>query len=202
MPGESHTDTGIRRIVKPVLERTLPVYTVDKPVNVPVDRVVAAATTPPAGPSNLEALLCHLLRTAPVPTLPPQPKPTELEISLKQLLSGVPTPPPTPPPQTGMAEVEALLQRLLPGTSVMTLRERPGPARRDWNTIVCFSCGKSGHGASWCHEMNETFPYVLPGWSEEKVGGGYVMISPVSQWNASAWETAPDLGRGVSRPDQ
>ena len=59
---------------------------------------------------------------------------------------------------------------------------------------MCFSCGKSGHGASWCPEMNETFPYVLPGWSE--VGGGYVMISPGSQWNASARETAPDLGWG------
>ena len=25
----------------------------------------------------------------------------------------------------------------------MASRARPGPARRDWNTIVCFSCGKS-----------------------------------------------------------
>ena len=84
---ESHTDSGVRRIVKPVPEMALPVYTVDEPACVPADRAVAAVTAHPAGPSDLEALLCHLLPTAPIP--PPQPKPTELEILLKRLLSGV-----------------------------------------------------------------------------------------------------------------
>ena len=60
---ESHTDTGVWIIVKPVRERALPVYTVDEPACVPADRVVAAVTATPAGPSNLEALLWHLLPT-------------------------------------------------------------------------------------------------------------------------------------------
>ena len=84
----------------------------------------------------------------------------------------------TPPPQTGIAGVEALLQRLLPRTPVIALLARPGPARRDWNTIVCFSCGKSGHRVSRCPKINETIPYNLPGWTTEEVGGSYVMISP------------------------
>ena len=50
-------------------------------------------------------------------------------------------------------------------------------ARRDWNTIVCFSCGKLGHGVSRCPELNETFPFMLPGWTAEKVGSSYMMIS-------------------------
>ena len=29
-----------------------------------------------------------------------------------------------------------------------------------------------------CPDLNEMFPYMLPGWKAEKVGGGYVMISP------------------------
>ena len=67
-----------------------------------------------------------------------------------------------------MAGVEALLQRLLPGTLDMPSRVQPDPAHRDWNTIVCFSCGKSGHGVSRCPGMNETFRYMLPGWTAEK----------------------------------
>ena len=55
-------------------------------------------------------------------------------------------PTPTPPTQTGMTEVEALLQRLLPGTPVMASWAQPGPARRDWNTIVCFSCANRATG--------------------------------------------------------
>ena len=42
---------------------------------------------------------------------------------------------------------------------------RLGPARSDWTTIVCFSCGKPGHGVGRCLELDETFPYMLPGWS-------------------------------------
>ena len=57
----------------------------------------------------------------------------------------------------------------------------------------CFSCGKAGHGVGRCHELNETFPFMLPGWSAEKVGSSYVMISlrvaaerrPDQLWNST-----------------
>ena len=55
---------------------------------------------------------------------------------------------------------------------------QPGPVRRDWATVVCFSCGKPGHGVTRCPALNEAFPFMLPGWKAEKVGRGYVMISP------------------------
>ena len=89
-----------------------------------------------------------------------------------------PAPTPTPPPRTVITALETLLQRLLPGTPVSVLRTRPGPARRDWATIIYFSYGKLGHGVGRCPELNETFPYMLLGWSAEKVGDNYMMISP------------------------
>ena len=98
--------------------------------------------------------------------------------------------------------IETLLQNLLPGNLVPATRPRPGPMRRDWTTVVCFSCGKAGHSATRGWDLNETFPFMLPGWKAEKVGGGYVMISPVWQWNVARRETTTDPGRGVSRPDQ
>ena len=115
-----------------------------------------------------------MLPTAPVSIPPRQPKPTELEILLKRPLSGVPA----PLPHTGITGMEALLQPLLLGAPVIASRARPGPAHRDWTTIVCISCVKSGHSVCRCPEMNETFPYMLLGWSAEKVGGNYMMISP------------------------
>ena len=36
-----------------------------------------------------------------------------------------------------------------------------------------------------CPEINETFKYMLPRWTAEKVGGSYGMISPGSQRNVS-----------------
>ena len=81
--------------------------------------------------------------------------------------------------QTRIAKMEAMWQCLLPETPVMASRVQSGPAQRDWNTKVCLSCGKSGHAVSQCPELNETFPYMLPVWSTEKVGGIYGMVSPL-----------------------
>ena len=53
-----------------------------------------------------------------------------------------------------------------------------GPMRRDWAMVVCFSCGKEGHGVGWCPKLNETFPFMLPGWTAWKVGGSYVISRP------------------------
>ena len=47
--------------------------------------------------------------------------------------------------------------------------------------MVCFLCGKAGHGATRCPDLNEAFPFMLPGWMADKVGGGYIMIS-VMKW--------------------
>ena len=122
-------------------ERALPVYTVDEPVGIPADRVVAAVTTPAVESGNLEALLRRLLPTALVSLLPPQSIPTDMELLLQRLLSGVPAP--TPSPQTGIAGMETLMQRLQPKTPILA-------ARRDWSMMVCFSCGKPGHGVGRC----------------------------------------------------
>ena len=35
-----------------------------------------------------------------------------------------------------------------------------------------FSCGKSGHAATLCPNLNESFPFMQPGWRAEKTPGG------------------------------
>ena len=39
---------------------------------------------------------------------------------------------------------------------------------RDWTKIVCFSCGKLGHRVG--RQLDETFPYIWPGWSADGRG--------------------------------
>ena len=34
--------------------------------------------------------------------------------------------------------------------------------------MVCFSCGKSGHAATRCPNLNDSFPFMQPGWWAEK----------------------------------
>ena len=44
--------------------------------------------------------------------------------------------------------------------------------------VVCFSCIESGNVASRCPTLDETFPFLPPGWWVERVGDGFVMRSP------------------------
>ena len=106
-----------------------------------------------------------------VPPPPPQPVPSCWEQLLQCLLTGAQAPKPAPPAKTGSSDIESLLQSLLPGTLASAARTQQGPMQRDWATVVCFLCGKVGHGATRCPDLNEAFPFMLPGWMADKVGG-------------------------------
>ena len=92
---------------------------------------------------------------------------------------GAQAPKPAPPARTGSSDIESLLQSLLLGTLPRRQRTQLGPMRRDWATVVCLSYDKVGHGATPVSGLERGIPvYMLPGWKVEKVGGGYIMISP------------------------
>ena len=77
---------------------------------------------------------------------------------------GVQTPKPTLPVKTGITDVETLLHNLLRVSPVPVLPTQPSTLRRDWSSVLCFLCGKSGHGATRCPALNEAFPFMLPDW--------------------------------------
>ena len=87
-------------------------------------------------------------------------------------------PPPvvSPPAPT---ELEQLMCSFIVG---QRRRRRPPrrqrPARRDWSDVLCFSCGKWGHAATRCPNLNDSFPFMQPGWQTEKTPGGFIMIPP------------------------
>ena len=66
-------------------------------------------------------------------------------------------------PPVGAVDLEALLRRLLPTALVQTPPPRLIPTKLE----ILLE-----------HLLSETFPYMLPRWSAEKVGANYMMISP------------------------
>ena len=68
--------------------------------------------------------------------------------------------------RSGLTDMEILLQSLLPVGSPAT--EHPLPAvGRHGSTVMCFSCGESGHAASRCPTLDDTFPFLPPGWQAD-----------------------------------
>ena len=64
------------------------------------------------------------------------------------------------------------------------------PADRQEPTAVCFSCGESNHAILRCPVLDESFPFLPPGWRVDRMDDEFPR------------ETSTDPGRGVDRPDQ
>ena len=161
---ESHADPSVRRIGQPNPDPTYPTYAVgDADSDNEVTRV-AAVTGQRSGQnqrvisivevSDIEKVLQQLAREPQnrPPTVVNPPVPTTLEQLFGSFFDG-----------QRQWQWQPPLQR---------------PTRRDWANMVCFSCGKSGHTATHCPNLNETFPFLQPGWRTEKTSGGSVMIPP------------------------
>ena len=127
----------------------------------------------------LESLVQHLL---PTPALSPpnvSPIPSEHEQFIQRLLGEEPPLRPLLPERTNLTDMEILLQGLLPVGSLATEHQpRGGGGCCHESTVMCFSCGESGHPASRCPAMDDTFPFLPPGWQADWTGDGFVMRPP------------------------
>ena len=177
---ESHADREIRRVSKPSPDPIYPAYVVSNSDHVGEMIQVVAVTKLKSPPDQLDNLLRWLLANMAAPVLFPAPVPEvpTVEKLLQRLVAETQSrqlaavSPPEP------VEFGNLFRSYLSGQQTSGPQTRQRPIRRDWNGVVCFSCGKSGHAATRCPTLDESFPFMLPGWRAESTPGGFIMISP------------------------
>ena len=174
---ESHVDPAVRRIGKPNPDPTYLTYAVGDADSDNEATRVAAVTGQRSGQNQLEDLLRRVILTAKRPA--PKLEVSDIEKLLQQLVRE----PQNRPPAVVNPLVPTTLEQLL-GSFFDGQRQRQRqpprqrPTRRDWANVVCFSCGKSGHTATHCPNLNETFPFLQPGWRTEKTSGRFAMRPP------------------------
>ena len=157
---ESHADPAVRRVSKPSPDQNYPAYFMGDSDSISEKTHVAAVTQPRSGPDQLEDLLRRLLMAVDPPAPLPEVPPIELLQRLVTESQSRPSPVFSPPASAGL---EQMLRSFLSAQQPMRPPPRQRPIRRDWNGVVCSSCGKSGHAATRCPNLNESFPFMQPG---------------------------------------
>ena len=167
---ESHADPAVCQVSKSSPDPMYPAYVMGDSDSISETTRVAAVTRPRSGPDQLEDLLRWLLMAvdspAPIPEVHPVDKLLQCLVTETQIR---PSPVVSRPASVGL---EQMLWSFLSGQHPTPTPPRQRPIRRDWNGVVCFSCGKSGHAATRCPNLDESFSFMQPGWRAEKTPGG------------------------------
>ena len=67
-----------------------------------------------------------------------------------------------------LTDIEIILQSMLPVGSVTEEDVQP-PAHRQEPTAGCFSCGELDHATERCPVLDESFPFLPPGWRADRM---------------------------------
>ena len=71
-------------------------------------------------------------------------------------------------------DIEILVQSMLPVGSV-TEADVPPPAPHQESTAGCFSCGVLAHETEQCHVLDESFPFLPPGWRADQIDDEFIL---------------------------
>ena len=177
---ESHADTEVRRVSKPMPEPAYPAYVVNESEYETEPVRVVTVNKPNSSVDQMEELLKRLLAvlTPAVPAPAKAPETSQMDKLVQLLLSETGKRKPAPLVLAEPAGWETMLRSYLLEQQPSRQQPRFRPARRSWPEMKCFSCGKTGHGASRCPTLDVTFPFILTGWKTEKTQTGFLMISP------------------------
>ena len=168
---ESHAEDTDSWGACPSPERPQPVYRVDD---------IHTESKPEVSSEDQDMLGLLMRQLLPTPAvLPPKatPIPLDRELLIQRLMGTERPGQPVLQERSGLTEIKTLLQSLLPVRSLEEENVRAAADRHE-STVVCFSCGESGHAASQCPVLDYSFPFLPLGWQADRTDDGFLLRPP------------------------
>ena len=125
----------------------------------------------------LGLLIRQLLPTPAVSPPRATPIPSDSELLIQRLMGTEHPVRPVLQERSNLTDIDILLQSLFPVGSLEEENVRPA-ADRHKSTVVCFSCGESGHAASQYPVLGDSFPFLPPGWQADRMDDGFILRPP------------------------
>ena len=101
----------------------------------------------------------QLLPTPPVSPPRATPIPSDRYLLIQRLMGPEHPVWPVSQESSNQTDIEILIHSLLPVGSVAEEYVRPTVDRHE-STLVCFSCGESGHATLRCPVLDDSFPFL------------------------------------------
>ena len=150
---ESHADDTDSWGACPRLERPRPVYRVD---------YIQPESKPEVSVEDQDMLDLLMRQLLPTPAVSPPratPIPSDRDLLIQRLMGPEHSVRPVSQERSNLTDIAILIQSLLPVGSVAEEYVRPTLDRHE-STLVCFSCGESGHAISRCPVLDDLFPFL------------------------------------------
>ena len=122
----------------------------------------------------LEQIMRQLLPTPAVSPLKATPIPSDRDLLIQRLLGAVRPVQPVVQERSRLTDIEILLQNMLPVGSVKEA-DVPPPAPRPESPAGCFSCGELTHETEQCPVLDESFPFLPPGWRADQIDDEFIL---------------------------
>ena len=116
----------------------------------------------------------HLLPTPSISPPKATPIQSDYKLLIQRLFGTVQPVHPVVQERSSITDIEVLLQSLLPVALVVEDKVRPPGDRRE-PTTGCFSCREADHTTSLCPDLDESFPFLPPGWRVDRVNDEFVL---------------------------
>ena len=102
------------------------------------------------------------------------PIPSDCDLLTHRLLGAVRPVQPVVQERSRLMDIEILLQSMLPVGSVKEA-DVPPPTPRPESPAGCFSCGYLTHETEQCPVLDESFPFLPPGWRMDRIDDEFIL---------------------------
>ena len=123
----------------------------------------------------LEDIIRKLLPTPPPPPPEAAAIPSDQDLLIQRLMGAIYPSQTVAQERSKFTDLETMLLNWLP-VGTVTEEDAASPESLSDSAEGCFSCGVLTHTTDQCQSLDESFPFLPPGWQADRIGDQFILV--------------------------